>query len=164
MLSPDVCPLVVWGSKPNNRTTHVATFFEGGQDAGSIPARSTNFPGVPAVMSYSWALPGFYYGIAYRAKINHVVRYEQRGQGREKEGMMPQIGNSKKKWSERNEVEKIEVLKNELSRTQRELSRVCNYVNKLIDHDHLRGKVVQRVGSPNEESYGGLHCRIEEFD
>jgi hypothetical protein len=67
-----------------------------------------------------------------------------------------------KKWSEMNDQQRIESLQIELVRTQRHLKYLSTYVNKLIEHEHLNGKMVARIGHPNEESYGDFNFRVKD--
>lgn len=69
----------------------------------------------------------------------------------------------KKYWSELIDSERIVKLQDELIRTQRKLSDICHYVERIMEHDHLNGRLVTRVRNPNEESCGGFYFRIEEF-
>jgi len=69
----------------------------------------------------------------------------------------------KKYWSEMTDAERIPVLQSELIRTQRQLSSLCQYVSKLIGHDHMNGRLVAGIENPNCESYGGISFRVEEF-
>ena len=78
------------------------------------------------------------------------------------EGLVKAMRN--KKWSEMTDPERIISLQKELIRTQRHLKNLSTYVNRLIGHDHLNGKLVNRIEQPNEESYGGLYFRVEEFE
>lgn len=70
----------------------------------------------------------------------------------------------RKYWSEMEDKERIVKLQEELTRTQEALERLSNYVSKLMDHEHLNGRMVIRLGHPNEESYGGIGFRVEKFE
>jgi hypothetical protein len=71
----------------------------------------------------------------------------------------------RKYWSEMEDKDRIVKLQEELTRTQEALDRLSNYVSKLMGHEHLNGRMVVRLGHPNEEeSYGGFSFRVEKFE
>jgi hypothetical protein len=69
----------------------------------------------------------------------------------------------RKKWPEMNADERIEFLQKELRRTQQGLRSACSFLDKLSAHEHLNGRIVQRVENPRCESYGAFTFRVEEF-
>ena len=70
----------------------------------------------------------------------------------------------RKYWSEMEDKERIVKLQEELTRTQEALDRLSNYVSKLMDHEHLNGRMVARLGNPNDEYYNGFSFRVEKFE
>ena len=65
-------------------------------------------------------------------------------------------------WSEFGAEEKINILKNELYRTQLQVARLCGYISDLLQHEHSGNRIVKPIGSPNYESYN-LLFRVNEF-
>jgi hypothetical protein len=80
---------------------------------------------------------------------------------------MPEIENIKpmrrKYWSELTDSERVLKLQEELSRTQHQVADLCKYVGKLMEHAHYEGRIVSNIQRPNEESYGGIYFRVEDF-
>ena len=63
-------------------------------------------------------------------------------------------------WSEMTDERKIEKLINELTRTQHALSKLSEYVTKLIKHDHQEGRLITIIEHPDNVSYGGFYFRV----
>ena len=59
-------------------------------------------------------------------------------------------------WEKLDDPGKIERLRRIIKDQERLLNRVTKYLNQLIDHEHLDGKMVQQISHPNAESYGGF--------
>ena len=64
-----------------------------------------------------------------------------------------------KLWEELDDQEKIERCRKVLKEQERTIRKVIDYANRLIEHEHLNGKIVQPVGHPNSESTGGFYYR-----
>jgi len=64
-----------------------------------------------------------------------------------------------KYWDELDDSGKIERLRGIVKEQQRFIEKMVKYFDKLIDHDHLNGKMIARIRHPNEESYGSPHHR-----
>ena len=60
-------------------------------------------------------------------------------------------------WGELDDQGRIERLRQVIKDQERLLERVTKYLTQLIDHEHLDGKMVQKISHPNAESYGGFH-------
>jgi hemerythrin superfamily protein len=67
-----------------------------------------------------------------------------------------------KTWLEMDKDEHIEKLRQELVRTQRHLEIISRYMSKLIEHDHMDGRIVTRLERFNEESCGNFNFRVSE--
>lgn len=65
-------------------------------------------------------------------------------------------------WDEVDSDGKIRYLKEELKRTQKRLSEVCEYLNKVMSHTHIDNKMYIKMQNKNEESYGGFYFRAWE--
>jgi hypothetical protein len=59
-------------------------------------------------------------------------------------------------FSEMKDKQKIELLKDEVLRLQESVVRLAGYIDQLINHKHLDGKIVNQIKNPNEESYGSV--------
>ena len=68
-----------------------------------------------------------------------------------------------KSFSELSSDEKIEFLSRELRRTQQHLKTLSSTISSLLKHNHLNDQLVSRIEQPNEERYGGIFFRVEEF-
>ena len=62
-----------------------------------------------------------------------------------------------KHWRELSDPGKIERLRQVIKEQERLINRITEYLNKLIDHKHLAGTIVQTIRQPNSENYGGFH-------
>lgn len=68
----------------------------------------------------------------------------------------------RKYWHEMDDHEKIDLLMDELIKTQRTLSKLGDYLNQLINHDHRDGKMIAPIERPGQESYGGFYFHVYE--
>jgi len=67
-------------------------------------------------------------------------------------------------WSEMQDNIKIEELKRELQRTQRQVKDLCGFVRRLLRHEHSGGHIVQPIITNScEEECGSLYFRVHEF-
>jgi hypothetical protein len=67
-------------------------------------------------------------------------------------------------WSEMDDKERIVKLQEELIRTQRHLSELSKWVQKLKEHKHLDGLIVTCLANSNDEVADyGVRFRVEEF-
>ena len=72
--------------------------------------------------------------------------------------------NSAARWSEMSDNIKIEELKRELQRTQRQVKDLCGFVGMLSRHEHIGGHIVQPITTNScEEECGSLYFRLHEF-
>lgn len=51
-------------------------------------------------------------------------------------------------WDELDNEDKIERLSKVVQNQNVLLSKMASYLNQLVDHDHLNGKIVQPIGKP----------------
>ena len=68
-------------------------------------------------------------------------------------------------WEEYDEQHKIEKLKKELKRTQRQVKDLCGFVKVLLRHEHNGKRLVQPINqnSQCEEDGGSLYFHVDEF-
>lgn len=82
---------------------------------------------------------------------------------------MPDLGNCKASrapmWDEMSDGVKIEELKRELQRTQRQVKDLCGFVKVLLRHEHAGNRLVQPINnnSYGEEDSGNLYFRVHDF-
>jgi len=60
-------------------------------------------------------------------------------------------------WDELDEAGKIKRMRRVIKEQNSTITRMTKYLNLLIDHDHLNGKLVSNIKHPNSESYGDFH-------
>lgn len=64
-----------------------------------------------------------------------------------------------KYWEELDADGKIERCRKVIKEQQKIIQRMAGYLDKLVTHQHMDGKMVQPISHPNAESYGGFHHR-----
>lgn len=64
-----------------------------------------------------------------------------------------------KHWEELDADGKIERCRRVIKEQENIIRHLNDYVNRLIGHEHLNGKIVQPIGHPNAESTGGFYYR-----
>ena len=69
-----------------------------------------------------------------------------------------------KDWKELHEHEKIERLRRVVKEQENVIRHLNDYMNRLIGHEHLNGKIVQPIGHPGAESPGGFYYRKRSND
>jgi len=69
-----------------------------------------------------------------------------------------------KHWDELDDLGKIERLRSVVKDQQRVIARMANYIDLLINHEHLDGKMVQPIRHPNAESYGSVYYHKKRGD
>ena len=67
-----------------------------------------------------------------------------------------------KYWSEKDDTGKIDELKRELQRTQRQVQELCACVKALLQHEHIGHSIVRPLHCYGEEA-GNLYFRVHEF-
>ena len=67
------------------------------------------------------------------------------------------LANREPYWDELDAEGKIERIRNVVKELQGTVKRMSDYMNQLIDHEHLDGKMVKRISHPNSESSGGFY-------
>jgi len=82
---------------------------------------------------------------------------------------MSELGNCKVSrapmWNEMSDSTKVEELKRELQRTQRQVKDLCVFVKVLLRHEHSGTRLVQPINnnSCQEEDSGSLYFRVHDF-
>ena len=64
-----------------------------------------------------------------------------------------------KHWEELDDSGKIARLRKVIKQQEAFISRMAGYLDKLITHQHVDGKLMQPIDHPNSESYGGFNYR-----
>jgi len=77
----------------------------------------------------------------------------------EPELMRKDPGSREKDWKDLDDQGKIERLRQVIRNQEALIVRMAHYLTELIEHDHIDGKMVKRIGHPDSESYGGFHYR-----
>lgn len=62
-------------------------------------------------------------------------------------------------WNELDVMEKIERMRRVIKDQANLIDRMTKYLNLLVGHGHLDGKLVSRIQDPNSESVGGFYHR-----
>lgn len=65
-------------------------------------------------------------------------------------------------WEELDDHGKIERLHRVIKDQESLIRRMTEYLIRLIEHDHLDGKLVQKMSHPGSESYSGFHHRVRD--
>ncbi len=60
-------------------------------------------------------------------------------------------------WNELEDSRKIERLRKIIKDQGKLIERMTNYLNELIEHEHLDGKLVKRLYPPNQGSPSGFY-------
>lgn len=69
-----------------------------------------------------------------------------------------------KHWDELDDPGRIERLRQVIKDQERLIRGMAEYLNLLIGHEHLDGKMVKQISPPNSESYGGFHYHKNRSD
>ncbi len=64
-----------------------------------------------------------------------------------------------KDWEELDADGKIARLRQVIKQQEALILRMAGYLDKLITHQHVDGKMMQPIDHPNSESYGGFNYR-----
>jgi len=77
----------------------------------------------------------------------------------ESETMKKDPGGREKDWKELDDQGKIERLRLVLKNQEALIVRMGHYLTELVEHDHVDGKMVKKIGPPGAESCGGFYYR-----
>ena len=69
-----------------------------------------------------------------------------------------------KNWDDLNLVEKVERMRLIIKKQEKTIERMGKYLDSLVNHDHLDGKIVQVIPHPNAESYGSIYYNRKRED
>ena len=69
-----------------------------------------------------------------------------------------------KYWSELSDPEKIERLRDVIKNLERAIEKMASYLDKLVGHQHLDGRLYKPIEHPNAESYGSIYYQRHKHD
>ena len=71
-----------------------------------------------------------------------------------------------KYWDELDDPGKIERLRQIIKQQESVIDKMAGFLDQLISHEHLNGRIVHPIEHPNQETYGKLYYkrhRSEEY-
>jgi len=69
-----------------------------------------------------------------------------------------------KYWDELDDAGKIERLRQIIKGQENVISKMAAFLDQLISHEHLNGRIVCPIEHPNQESYGKLYYKRSRSD
>ena len=73
------------------------------------------------------------------------------------------IPQREKYFSEKSDTEKIEMLKNELKRTQKQVQVLCSFVENLLKHEHVADSLFVPLHKVSQEYNHDLYFHLQDF-
>lgn len=69
-----------------------------------------------------------------------------------------------KYWNELDDSQKIERFRQVVKEQQRVIEKMATFLDQLISHEHLNGRIVHPIEHPNQETYGRLYYKRQRSD
>lgn len=81
------------------------------------------------------------------------------GPGTKEPGTKDAGASREKPWKDLDDPGRIERLRQVVNNQEALIVRMASYLTELVEHQHVDGKMVKRIGHPDSENYGGFHYR-----